>query len=87
MNNCGYTLEELLPVTAKLTEKFTSKESTSVTYERARQLMEAAGYCISHVETDHQLTGTSKLSAMEAYEIGYENVVAKFGKHRKYTTR
>ena len=36
-----YTMEELIPVVAGLAGKFTSKESTSITYERANQLMEA----------------------------------------------
>ena len=36
-----YGMEELIPVVAELTEKFTSAESSSVSYERARHLMEA----------------------------------------------
>ena len=34
-----YGPEDLLPVTAKLTGQFTSNESSSVSYERARSLM------------------------------------------------
>lgn len=43
MNECsnGYSMEELLPVVAWLTRKYTSNESTSITYEKARQLMGA----------------------------------------------
>lgn len=41
-----YPMEELIPILAELTDRFTSKESTSVSYERARQLMEAILYCI-----------------------------------------
>ena len=41
-----YTMEELLPVVGKLTEKYTGFSSTSVTYETARQLMEAVLYCL-----------------------------------------
>ena len=37
-----YKMEELLPVVGKLAEKYTSFESTSVTYEKAEQLMGAA---------------------------------------------
>lgn len=39
-----YSMEELIPIVAKLTEEFTAKESSSVTYERARQFMEAVIY-------------------------------------------
>lgn len=45
-----YEMEELLPIVASLAEKYTSKESTSVTYERARHLMEAVVYCIQYCE-------------------------------------
>ena len=38
---------ELLPIVAKLAEKYTSKESSSITYERAEYLMEAVIYCIN----------------------------------------
>ena len=33
-----YEMEELVPLVAELSEKYTSKESTSVSYETARQL-------------------------------------------------
>lgn len=73
-----YTMEELIPVVANLTEKFTSKESSSVTYERARQLMEGVIYCIAHMdEEDASLLTQTKLPAKEAYRIGYEAVVEK----------
>lgn len=43
-------LEELIPIVALLVEKFTSKESTSVSYDTARQLMGAVVYCINEAE-------------------------------------
>ena len=43
-------MEELLPVTARLAEQYTAYESTSVTYEKAEQLMEAVLYCIHEAE-------------------------------------
>lgn len=43
-----YQLEELLPAAVGLTEKYTSKESSSVTYETARAL-------IRHVEKSRTL--------------------------------
>ncbi|MBS7009900.1 DUF6179 domain-containing protein [Anaerostipes sp.] len=74
-----YELEELLPAAACLTEKYTSKESSSVTYETARMLMEAVIYCIRECEKDFgaALRPQRGLSAMEAYEIGYEKILKK----------
>ncbi len=42
--NYNYTMEELVPIVGKLAEKYTAYESTSITYEKAEQLMEAALY-------------------------------------------
>ena len=72
-----YELEELVPVVAKLTEKYTSKESTSVSYEKARQLMEAVIYCIHECEGGNQLVGNEKLQAKDAYEYGYQKLLQK----------
>lgn len=41
-----YQMEQLLPLVAKLTDKYTSKESSSVTYETASMLMEAVIYTL-----------------------------------------
>ena len=46
-----YEMEELIPIVAELTERYTGYESTSVTYEKANQLMEAVIYCIHEYET------------------------------------
>ena len=73
-----YTMEDLLPIVVKLTEEFTAKESSSVTYERARQFMEAVIYCISHVETGNtSLSTMDGLSAKEAYKLGLGAVIEK----------
>ena len=45
-----YEIEELIPVVGKLAEKYTSGESTSISYERAELLMEAVLYCIHELE-------------------------------------
>lgn len=44
-------MEELLPIVGKLAERYTAGESTSVTYERAQQLMEAVLYCIREAKS------------------------------------
>lgn len=40
------TPEKLLPLVSKLSEAYTSKESTSISYDAAKQLMEAVLYCL-----------------------------------------
>ncbi|MDD6798058.1 MAG: DUF6179 domain-containing protein [Clostridia bacterium] len=81
-----YTMEQLIPVVAGLAEEFTSKESCSVTYEKARQLMEAVIYCIGHLESCNSLLApNSALPAKEAYLLGYEAVKEKvLQTHQKY---
>ncbi|MDD6037254.1 MAG: DUF6179 domain-containing protein [bacterium] len=72
-----YEMEELVPLVAQLTEKYTSKESTSVTYETARQLMEAIIYCIKKGISGQTLAGGRKLAAAQAYAYGYDCLVDK----------
>lgn len=73
-----YAMEDLIPIVGSLTEEFTSKESSSVTYERARQFMEAVVYCISHFETGNHVLATNGMpTAVEAYKFGFNSVVEK----------
>ena len=72
-----YEMEELLPIVAALAEQYTSKESTSVSYEQANRLMEAVLYCIDQCSEVGQLASNRGLTAREAYEWGYELVVQK----------
>ena len=72
-----YEMEELLPIVAALAEQYTSKESTSVSYEQANRLMEAVLYCIDQCSEGGQLASNRGLTAREAYEWGYELVVQK----------
>ena len=72
-----YEMEELVPVVAALSEKYTSKESTSVSYETARHLMEAVIYCINECASDQTLVSSQRLSAAEAYKYGYEVLIQK----------
>ena len=75
--NIEYQMEELVPIVAALSEKYTSKESTSVSYETARQLMEAVMYCINECASDQTLVSSQRLSAAEAYKYGYEVLIQK----------
>jgi hypothetical protein len=84
-------MEELIPIVAELTEKYTSKDSTSITYETAKQLMNGVIYCINEVyqsEEDEidlgetkQDEGNKALSKNEdakcLYRYGYQLVIEK----------
>lgn len=78
----NFKTEDLLPLVGELAAKYTSKESTSITYEKARQLMEAVLYCIQEYE-DHDseegglITREDFTDAKNAYNMGYEMVVQK----------
>lgn len=74
-----YEMEELVPIVGKLAEKYTSLESSSITYERAEQLMGAVLYCIHELEayTDNALISNKILPAQKAYEMGRTYVKEK----------
>lgn len=83
-----YSLEELLPVVIKISEKYTGKESTSLTYEAADRLMGAVIYCIEEYEKEwgkdegepeevRLSAGEERLSAEDAYARGYQAVIRK----------
>ena len=46
-----YSMEELIPIVAMLADKYTAKESTSISERTAEQLMGAVLYCIRECET------------------------------------
>ena len=72
-----YVMDELMPVVAELTRKYTSGESSSVTYETARHLMEAVLYCIGELESGIMPIGAERLPAGQAYRLGCEKVREK----------
>ena len=74
-----YEMEELVPVVGKLAEKYTAHESTSITYEKAEQLMGAVLYCIHELkETNgNALALKEKMPAQKAYENGAAYVKEK----------
>ena len=74
-----YEIEDLVPIVAKLAEGYTSKESTSITYERAQQLMEAVLYSIREAEKAGQFSLIQKdeLSTERMYAIGVKCVEDK----------
>lgn len=75
-----YKPEELLPLVKELSWKYTGKASTSITYEEAQQLMKAVLYCIQEYTLGagkDVLCPGKKVSAREAYELGYALVLKK----------
>jgi len=75
----SYEMEELLPIVGKLAVKYTGNASTSISYERAEQLMEAVLYCIREAEQgEFSLTAAGqKTSAQQMYEAGVAAVERK----------
>ena len=75
----SYEAEDLVPIVAELAKRYTSGESSSITYETAGQLMEAVLYCIREFEKGEafSLTTGKKLSAGKCYERGLELVEKK----------
>lgn len=73
------SMEELLPAVAALSDRYTSKESSSVTYETANMLMEAVLYCIRECLKEAQPVASSEAmpNPLLLYEKGYEAVLAK----------
>lgn len=75
----GFNGEKLISIVADLADKYTSKESTSVSYDTARQLMGAVMYCIREavqaadeaMDSEEQQTGRLEgmLNAGTDYEI------------------
>lgn len=74
-----YEMEELVPIVGRLVEKYTAYESTSITYEKAEQLMGAVLYCIHELEEidGNLLALNEKIPAQRAYDLGMTYVEEK----------
>lgn len=74
-----YEVEELVPIVGRLAREYTGGESTSVTYEKAEQLMGAVLYCIREAEGAGGEEGAlaGRMSAVQAYEAGLSRVKEK----------
>lgn len=79
-----YKMEELVEIVAKLADKYTSKESTSIPYDKANQLMKTVLYCLHEYETAQYIKGGADLVVIsdtldlnKAYLEGYELVLHK----------
>lgn len=74
-----YEMEELVPIVGELAKKYTAYESTSITYEKAEQFMEAVLYCINELEQaeSNSVILPGNMSAERAYELGVQCVEQK----------
>ncbi len=75
-------MSELIPIVAELTEKYTSKESSSISYAKAQQLMGAVLYCIQEKERSSEsgaeiLAANQKPDVKKLYQSGYGLVLQK----------
>lgn len=75
-------IEELVPVVGMLVKKYTSCDSTSISYEKAEQLMEAVLYCIDEFEKSgkNSLACADGITAQQVYETGLSCVREKVKK-------
>lgn len=75
----NYSMKELIPIVAKLSEKYTGLESSSITYEKAEQLMGAVIYCIKEFEAcgHNYEMAKEKVPALQAYTEGKKCVINK----------
>lgn len=79
-----YRIEGLVPIVAELADKYTSKESSSVTYERAERLMEAVIYCIRECGANGSTLDPGQLPDERAlYDRGRELVMEKVYRAKK----
>lgn len=75
----SFKMEELMSLVTELSKKYTSNESTSISYEKARQLMEAVIFCIEEAQNGGE--GGMMVSQNETpevvYQYGYRLVLEK----------
>ena len=81
----NYKMEELVPIVAMLAERYTAHESTSITYEKAEQLMGAVLYCIHEAQqcgenSFEPMVSTESIPAGQMYETGIKLVEEKVKK-------
>ncbi len=83
-----YSMEELAEVVAMLAVEYTQGESSSISYEKAEQLMEAVIFCIHQLpENEKDTLQVRQMPAKEAYLLGYQLVVEKTKETLKFYNR
>lgn len=84
MRNDNYTMEELIPLLSELAKKYTSNESTSISYDTAKQLMGSIIFCINETSFYSELLPVKHdRTPQEAYSLGYSLAKDKCKKAQK----
>lgn len=82
----NFEMGELLPIVSDLAQKYTSKESSSISYEKARMLMDSVMYCLDEYnkipEEDMEYT-EEKVNTRKLYEQGLQYVYKKVLKSKE----
>ena len=80
----NYKMEELVPIVAKLAQKYAGFDNSSITYEKAQMLMEAVIYCLKECEHSSQYgLVNNNLSVLDQYHMGAKLVFEKTCEVRK----
>lgn len=82
MQDTAWDMEDLIPVVAVLSDRYTSMDSSSVTYETARMLMGAVVYCLREWKSQEGDLPAAKTEGVRMdfqpmYQLGYERVLEK----------
>ncbi|MDE7046999.1 MAG: hypothetical protein K2P25_03320 [Lachnospiraceae bacterium] len=79
-----YRIEELLPIISGLALEYGGYESTSITYEKAQELMEAVLFCLNEYQDSNPCAPARRdISTKEQYRIGMKLVFEKVERIRK----
>lgn len=82
----NFEIGELLPIVSDLAQKYTSKESSSISYEKARMLMDSVIYCLDECnkipEEDKEYT-EEEVNTRKLYEQGLQYVYKKVLKSKE----
>ena len=79
-----YRIEELLPIISGLAMEYGGYESTSITYEKAQELMEAVLFCLNEYQDSNPCAPARRdISTKEQYRIGMKLVFEKVERIRK----
>ncbi len=75
--------EELYALLQKMIRRYTSGDSTSVTYAKGQQLMGAILYCIREYEMGSKDLVKGRMSLEDAYDAGYQMLIEKVVRTRE----
>jgi Family of unknown function (DUF6179) len=95
----NYNEEELLQIVARQVKKYTSNDSSSITYQTARKIMSSVLYCMKEEEFSHTILFDKKeedsqirnigsnISALQAFDFGLKKKKEKIQKAKELLKR